>query len=278
MMRNNMKRKIIIAVAPVKNPGNVVPEQCVNPITPEQVAEQTIACAQAGASMVHLHVRDNNGEQTGELTHFAKTLDLIRAESEIVIQGSTGGLSTLTLEERCVALNDDRVQMASLNMGSTNFDEDVYVNTLPDIRYWAQRMLEAKVIPECEIFGLSMINTIGKMADEKLIKPPIHYNFALGFKSSLAATPDNLFYLKSSLPHEATWGLVHDGMPDFTLLATAISFGASVVRVGFEDSFYYQPGKAAKSNDVLVTKIRELVDFLGFEAATIEEARRLLLE
>lgn len=273
-----MKRKIIIAVAPVKNPGNVVLEQCVNPITPEQVAEQTIACAQAGASMVHLHVRDNNGEQTGELTHFAKTLDLIRAESEIVIQGSTGGLSTLTLEERCVALNDDRVQMASLNMGSTNFDEDVYVNTLPDIRYWAQRMLEAKVIPECEIFGLSMINTIGKMADEKLIKPPIHYNFALGFKSSLAATPDNLFYLKSSLPHEATWGLVHDGMPDFTLLATAISFGASVVRVGFEDSFYYQPGKAAKSNDVLVTKIRELVDFLGFEAATIEEARRLLLE
>jgi len=273
-----MKRKIIIAVAPVKNPGNVVLEQCVNPITPEQVAEQTIACAQAGASMVHLHVRDIDGEQTGELTHFAKTLDLIRAESEIVIQGSTGGLSTLTLEERCVALNDDRVQMASLNMGSTNFDEDVYVNTLPDIRYWAQRMLEAKVIPECEIFGLSMINTIGKMADEKLIKPPIHYNFALGFKSSLAATPDNLFYLKSSLPHEATWGLVHDGMPDFTLLATAISFGASVVRVGFEDSFYYQPGKAAKSNDVLVTKIRELVDFLGFEAATIEEARRLLLE
>jgi len=235
-----------------------------NPITPEEVAEQTIACAQAGASMVHLHVRDNDGEQTGELTHFAKTLDLIRAESDIVIQGSTGGLSTLTLEERCVALNDARVQMASLNMGSTNFDEDVYINTLPDIRYWAQRMLEAKVVPECEIFGLSMIDTVGKMADEKLIKSPIHYNFALGFKSSLAATPDNLFYL-TSLPSGATWGLVHDGMSDFTLLAAAISFGASVVRVGFEDSFYYQPGKAAKSNDVLVKKIRELVEFLGFE-------------
>ena len=273
-----MKRKIIIAVAPVKNPGNVIPEQCVNPITPEEVAEQTIACAQAGAGMVHLHVRDNDGEQTGELTHFAKTLDLIRAESEIVIQGSTGGLSTLTLEERCVALNDGRVQMASLNMGSTNFDDDVYINTLPDIRYWAQRMLEAKVVPECEIFGLSMINTVHKMADEKLIKSPIHYNFALGFQSSLAATPDNLFYLKSSLLPGASWGLVHDGMVDFSLLAAAISFGASVVRVGFEDSFYYQPGKAAKSNDVLVKKIRELIDFLGFEVATIEEARQLLLE
>jgi 3-keto-5-aminohexanoate cleavage enzyme len=162
-------------------------------------------------------------------------------------------------------------------MGSTNFDDDVYINTLPDIRYWAQRMLEAKVVPECEIFGLSMINTVHKMADEKLIKSPIHYNFALGFKSSLAATPDNLFYLKSSLPPAATWGLVHDGMSDFTLLATAISFGASVVRVGFEDSFYYKPGKVAKSNDVLVKKISKLVDFLGFEVATIEQTHKLLL-
>jgi 3-keto-5-aminohexanoate cleavage enzyme len=273
-----MKRKIIIAVAPVKNPGNMIPEQCVNPITPEQVAEQIIACAKAGAGMVHLHVRDNGGEQTGDLTHFVKTLDLIRVESDIVIQGSTGGLSTLTLEQRCVALNDSRVQMASLNMGSTNFDDDVYINTLPDIRYWAKRMLDAEVVPECEIFGLSMINTVHKIVDEKLIKSPIHYNFALGFKSSLSATPDNLFYLKSSLPPEATWGLVHDGMSDFTLIATAISFGASVVRVGFEDSFYYQPGKVAKSNDVLVKKIRKLVDFLGFDVATIEEARQLLLE
>lgn len=278
MMRNKMKRKIIIAVAPVRNPGNALPEQCVNPITPQQVAEQTIACARAGAGMVHLHVRDNNGEQTGDLTHFSKTLDLIRAESDIVIQGSTGGLSTLTLEQRCVALNDARVQMASLNMGSTNFDDNVYINTLPDIRYWAMRMLEKKVVPECEIFGLSMIDTVRKMVSEKLIKPPLHYNFALGFTSSLAATPDNLFYLKSSLPPDASWGLVHDGMSDFTLLATAISFGASVVRVGFEDSVYYQPGKVAKTNDVLVKKIRELIDLLGFEAATIEEAKQLFLE
>jgi len=273
-----MKRKIIIAVAPVKNPGNVLPEQCVNPITPEQVAEQTIACAQAGAGMVHLHVRDNNGVQTGDLRHFAKTLDLIRAESDIVIQGSTGGLSTLTLEQRCVSLNDVRVQVASLNMGSVNFGDDVYINTLPDIRYWAQRMLDTDVVPECEIFELSMINTIDRMVNEKLIKSPVHYNFALGFKSALAATPENLFYLKSSLPHEATWGLVHDGMSDFTLIAAAISFGASVVRVGFEDGFYYQPGKAAKSNDVLVKKVRNLIDLMGFEVATIEEARQMLLE
>ena len=143
-----MKRKIIISVAPVKNPGAPLPEQCVNPITPEQVAEQTNACAEAGASMVHLHVRDGKGKQTADLAHFSKTLDLIRRESDIIIQASTGGLSTLTLEERCVALKDNRVQMASLNMGSTNFSDEVYINKLPDIRHWARRMTESKVIPE----------------------------------------------------------------------------------------------------------------------------------
>ena len=272
-----MKRKVIIAVAPVSHPGKPLPEQCANPLTPEQVAQETVACARAGAGMVHLHVRDEKGEQTGDLTHFSQTLDLIRQESEIVIQGSTGGLSTLTLEERCVALNDVRVQMASLNMGSTNFGDTVYINTLPDIRYWARRMLDTNVVPECEIFALSMIDTIARLAKEGLLHEPIHYNFALGFESSLAATPDNLFCLKSALPADATWGLVHDGMRDFPLLATALAFGATVVRVGFEDGFYYQGDQVAESNVVLVEEIRELVERLGFEVATNEEAKQMLL-
>ncbi len=272
-----MKRKVLIGVAPVRNPGVPLPEQCVNPLTPEQVAEQTLACARAGAVMVHLHVRDEKGEQTGDLTHFSRTLDLIRQESEIVIQGSTGGLSTLTLEERCVALNDERVQMASLNMGSTNFGDHVYINTLPDIRYWAQRMLEAHVVPECEIFGPSMVDTVSRLAQEGLLRDPIHFNFALGFQSSLAATPDNLHWLQSALPGGAHWGLVHDGMRDFSLLATALAFGATVVRVGFEDGCYYQGDKVAQSNDVLVTEVRDLIERLGFEVATLEEAKRILL-
>jgi len=272
-----MKRKIIIAVAPVRNPGTPLPKHCINPITPEQVAEQTIASARSGACMVHLHVRDEKGNPTGDLTHFSRTIGLIRRESEIVIQGSTGGLSSLTLEERCVALNDERVQMASLNMGSTNFSEDVYINTLPDIRYWAQRMLDTQVVPECEIFALSMIDTVHRLADEGLLHTPVHYNFALGFESSLSAIPENLFYLKSSLPPNATWGLVHDGMTNFSLLATALTLGATVIRVGFEDSVYYQADGPAESNAVLVEKICELVQRLGFELTTIEEAKEILL-
>ena len=136
-----MQEKVIVAVAPV---GADIAPPSINPLTPEDVAAEVVACSRAGAAMVHLHVRDEVGEQTGELSAFAHTLDLIRASSDIVIQGSTGGLSTLSLEARCVALNDSRVEVASLNMGSVNFGEDVYINRMPDIRYWAQRMPSGK--------------------------------------------------------------------------------------------------------------------------------------
>ena len=134
-MKNNQTRKIIVAVAPT---GKKTEPPSVNPLTSEDVAHQVITCEKAGASMVHMHVRDSKGEQTEDLTDFSATLDLIRQSSDIVIQGSTGGLTDLTLEQRCVALDDPRVETASLNMGSINFDEDVYVNRVPDIRYWGR--------------------------------------------------------------------------------------------------------------------------------------------
>ena len=117
-----MQEKIIVAVAPV---GADIAPPSINPMTSAEVAEEVVACHRAGAAMVHLHVRDEAGDPTGDLTAFGRTLDLIRASSDIVIQGSTGGLSTLSLEERCVALNDPRVEVASLNMGSVNFGETV---------------------------------------------------------------------------------------------------------------------------------------------------------
>ena len=118
-MAANKPRKIIIAVAPV---GRSTQPPAVNPLTPKQVADEVIRCARAGAGMVHLHVRDAKGAQTEEIGVYSETLDRIRNSSDIVIQGSTGGLSTLSLEQRCVALNDPRTEVASLNMGSMNFN------------------------------------------------------------------------------------------------------------------------------------------------------------
>jgi 3-keto-5-aminohexanoate cleavage enzyme len=273
MDTKKMNRKIIVAVAPV---GRSVDLPSKNPVTPKEVAEQVVGCAKAGASMVHLHVRDREGKQTEKLDEFSITLDLIRDKSDIVIQGSTGGLSTLTLEERCVSLNDPRVQVASLNMGSVNFGEDVYINRLPDIRYWAKWMKQNKVVPELEVFEVGMIPAVRQLVQEGVLKPPCHFNFCLGFHWALPADPKSLFFMTSLLKEEEEWGIVHDGMKDLSLLATAVGMGARAIRVGFEDSVFYAPGKIAKTNPELVEKAVSLVQQMGFEPASPKEARAML--
>lgn len=270
-------RKIVVTVAPVCHTGKPIPEGCTNPLTPEDIAQEAANCARAGASMVHLHVRDLHGEQTFDLDVFEKTLDLIASKTDMIIQASTGGLSSMTLEERCVCLNVPKVEVASLNMGSVNFGESVYINTLPDIRYWAARMKEKKVVPEMELFDLSMVETCTKLADEGVLTRPMHYNFCLGSgsASNLSATPRNLGCMVSLMEQGAHFGLNHDSMNDHAMLACALSMGASVVRVGFEDSFYHAPGQLAPTNAYLVEKLVALIRSMGMEPATPSEARHI---
>jgi 3-keto-5-aminohexanoate cleavage enzyme len=273
-MKNHKTRKIIVAVAPT---GKKTEPPSVNPLTPADVARQVIACEKAGASMVHMHVRDKKGAQTEDLTDFSATLDLIRRSSDIVIQGSTGGLTDLSLEQRCVALDDPRVETASLNMGSINFDEDVYVNRVPDIRYWAGRMAKTRVAPELEIFAAGMLPTYMQLVEEGVLKPPYSIGFCLGARWALPAEPETLFFMKTLLPEkDVPWGVIHAGMQDLALLATAIGMGASVVRVGFEDSVFFAPGKAAQTNIQLVEKMVSLVHQIGYEVANCQEAREIL--
>jgi 3-keto-5-aminohexanoate cleavage enzyme len=273
-MKNNKPRKIIVAVAPT---GKKTEPPSVNPLTPEDVAGQVAACTKAGASMVHLHVRDKKGAQTEDLTDFSATLDLIRPSSDIIIQGSTGGLTDLTLEQRCVALNDARVEVASLNMGSINFGEDVYVNRMPDIRYWARRMEQTRVVPELEIFAAGMLPAYVKLVEEKVLQLPYSIGFCMGVDWALPADAETLFFMKTMLPEkDVPWGVIHAGMNDFALLAAAIGMGASFVRVGFEDSPFFAPGKAAKSNAELVERMVSLIHQIGYEVATCDEAREML--
>ncbi len=272
-MATRAARKIIIAVAPV---GRSTQPPAINPLTPKQVADEVIHCTQAGAAMVHLHVRDARGVQTEDIGVYSETLDRIRRSSDIIIQGSTGGLTTLTLEQRCVALNDPRTEIASLNMGSVNFGEDVYINRLPDIRFWAQRMRLTKTVPEMEIFDSGMLPAARALVAEGAIKPPYSICFCLGFHWTLAPDPKSLFFMTSMMKEAVPWGVVHDGMTDFELLATAIGLGASLVRVGFEDSTFWAPGRPVRRNVELVKKLAEMVRLLGQEVATPTEARHIL--
>lgn len=226
--------------------------------------------------MVHLHVRDEHGVPTADLKAFSRTLNLIRRGSDIIIQGSTGGASNLSLEERCVSLEEPRVEVASLNMGSVNFGDGVYINTIPDIRYWADRMKRRRVLPELEVFDLSMMSTSASLAGDATLDSPLHFNFCLGFHGALPADADMLLYLKSKLLPGSSWGMIHDGMGDLSLLASALGMGASGVRVGFEDSIYFAAGKKARTNALLVERLVELVHQMGLEVATPSEARAML--
>ena len=272
-MANNKQRKIIVSVAPV---GKNVPASSVNPVGPEAVAEEVAACAEAGASIVHLHVRDRHGTQTADLTDFSGTIDYIRAKTDIIIQGATGGLVDLSIQDRSTALNDRRVQSASLNMGSVNFSDDVYVNTLPDIRYWAGRMIEERIVPELVIFEVGMIRIYKALMAESFLRKPFSFVFCLGVEWGLPADPNSLFFMTKMLDEPYPWGVIHSGMNDLSLLATAIGMGAAAVRVGFEDSAFYAPGKAAETNVELVERVVALVHSIGFDVATTAEAGAIL--
>ena len=271
-------RKIIVTVAPVCHVGKPIPEGCKNPLTPEEITEDVLNCYRAGACQVHLHTRDLKGNPTFELDVFSQTIHAIREHSDMIIQGSTGGLSDLSLADRCVSLNVPEVEIASLNMGSVNFGETVYINTMPDLRYWAKRQQEANVVPEMELFDLSHVECCSRLADEGVIRRPLHYNFCVGpgGSSNLSATGRNLALLCALTEPGTSWGINHDSMKDFSILACAIGMGANAVRVGFEDSFYFAEGKLARTNAELVERLVALIRAMGCEPATPAEAREML--
>lgn len=271
-------RKIIVTVAPVCHVGKEIPAECKNPLTPEEITEDVLNCYKAGACQVHLHTRDLKGNPTFELDVFQQTINMIREKTDMIIQGSTGGLSTLSLEERCVSLNVPEVEVASLNMGSVNFAETVYINTNPELRYWAKRQQEADVVPEMELFDLSHVECCTRLADEGVIRRPLHYNYCVGpgASSNLSATGRNLALLNALAEQGTSWGVNHDSMKDFSILACAIGMGANAVRVGFEDSFYYASGKRAHTNAELVERLVALIRMMGCEPATPAEAREML--
>ena len=269
-----MKRKIILAVAPVSLSA---PDGADSPASPDAVAQDVVRCALSGASIVHLHVRVEGGEQRGDLHCFDKTLRDIRSCSDIVIQGSTGGLTTLSLAERCVSVTHPLTQSASLNIGSVNFGEGVYVNTLPDIRYWCEQMGKHHVAAELEVFDLSMVR-VGQMLLKKGLVAHAQFNICLGFEWALPATWRALssMALEIESVEGASFGVIHHGMEDMTLLAAAVGMGANMIRVGYEDSAWLEHGVIATNNETLVKRAASLIRAMGCEVATPADARKML--
>jgi len=270
MSRN---RPIIISLAPIgfwKEAG-VVP-----PLMPNEIAQEVKQCEAEGASLVHLHVRDETGAAATDLEVFNAAAEAIRDNCQLVLQGSTGGVEGLTVKERCVVLQNKRVEMSSLNMGSTNFFDGVYVNSPADIRYWAQEMKDRSIVPELELFSLTMIPAAVRLVDEGLLSPPLRFNLCMGIPGAIPLDPRYIFMAVQLMPIDTVWGLMLHGKTDPQLIATALSLGAAWIRVGFEDSPVDIYGREVGGNSDLVKTAREYIESLGYSIADVKTARRYL--
>jgi 3-keto-5-aminohexanoate cleavage enzyme len=263
------------------------------PHTPEEIAKAAIEACQAGAAVVHLHVREPaTGRPVQDVDLFRETIRLIRHECDVIINTSTGGAPGMTAEERIAivpALAEDpevKQEMASLNMGSVNFGifsrrkrafvlDAIQLNPWSQLLHYADTMREHGVKPEIEIYEAGMVNNAKYLHEVGALEAPLHFQFVLGVLGGMQATVNNLVFLKSALPAGSTWSLCTVGLDIFWLGAVAIAAGGHV-RVGLEDCVHIWEGVLAKSSAQMVQRIVRLASEMGRAIAAPDEARAIL--
>jgi uncharacterized protein (DUF849 family) len=288
-----MARKVMIACAltgaadtPSKNPAV--------PVTPKEIAESGSAAAKAGAAIVHIHVRDP--KTTGpsmELAHYKEVMDRIRdSGTDVVINLTTGAgarfvpgsndpmvpdpRSTMrSPAERVHHVVELKPEICSIDMGSINMGNYVFVNTVPHIEELAVAIRDAGVKPEIEVFEPGHIMLSNKMVKSGHFKSPPLFQICLGVTWGAPATPETMKYMKDLLPSDSTWFTFGCAAQQFPMVAQAMLYGGHV-RVGLEDNLYLARGKLAPSNAALVEKAVDIIEVMGEELATPAEARAML--
>lgn len=246
------------------------------PLTPVEIADAARLAVNAGASVVHLHVRDADGKPTNDVSRFKEVIDTIRGACRPVpiLQVSTGGSVGDSFEDRAGPL-EAGPDMASLNAGSVNFGDEVFTNPLPFVEFLAQRMGRRGIKPEIEIYDLSHVETAARLIESGEILKPAQFQFVMGVKGALAATEDNLKLLVSRIPPGSTWTVAGIGRHEFPMAELALRMGGHV-RIGLEDNIYLETGVLAKGSHELVEKAVELARQHGREPASPAEARKIL--
>jgi len=244
------------------------------PVTPDEVALAAYDCYQAGASVIHLHVREDDETPTQAGERFRETIEKIKAKCNIIIQVSTGGAVGMTAEERLQPVFL-KPEMATLSTGSVNFGDDVFLNPPSYLEEFARAMKENGVKPEIEVFDVGMINNALQLVKKGLLEEPLHYDFVMGVPGGIPGTLKNLLHLSESIPPGSTWTVAGMGRFELPLGTAAIIMGGHV-RVGFEDNIYYEKGVLAQSNAQLVERIVRVAEIHNRLVANPDEARSIL--
>ena len=241
----------------------------------EYVREAKHAC-EAGAAIIHLHARHDDGTPTQDRERFRVIIDAIQqACPQVIIQPSTGGATGMTAEER-LQPTELNPEMASLDCGTMNFGGDeIFVNTENMIIDFAARMNQRGIKPELECFDKSHIDMALRLVRKGHIKPPLHFNFVLGVNGGATGTPRDLLFLKESIPADATFTVTGIGRCQLDMNVMGMLLGGHV-RVGFEDNLKYNRERNAISNAEFVERIARIANELNLEIATPAEARQIL--
>ena len=246
------------------------------PYTVEEIVREAKSAVDAGAAIVHLHVREDDGTPTQSKARFKECIDAIyKVCPDVIIIPSTGGAVGMSAEER-LQPTELMPEMATLDCGTCNFGDDVFENTMPMMRAFGKRMMENNIKPEYECFEMGHLDTVLNMARKGQVPgAPMQFNFVLGVPGCTPATVQNLAWLVNAIPAGSTWTATGIGRNAFTLAAAAIVMGGNV-RVGFEDNLNLERGVLAKSNGELVAKVVRIAKELGRPVATSAEAREIL--
>jgi 3-keto-5-aminohexanoate cleavage enzyme len=247
------------------------------PVTPEEITQSAIECWRAGASTVHIHVRDPEtalGSQ--DIRLFRQVVEPLRAQTDLILSLTTSGIPgrNLPAEERLAPLAL-KPELASFDAGSINLGGHAFINTPVFLDEAAVRMKQEGVKPEIEIFDSGMLCTALQMRDEGKLADPLHVQFVLGTPWGAPASPKSLCYLLDYLPGNATWSLIGIGKGYMPMAMMALIMGGHI-RVGMEDNIYLTKGVLAKTNAALVERVARLAREYGRDVASPAEARAIL--
>lgn len=271
-----MNDKVIITVAttgafPTKEHNQAIP------MTPKEIADDVYKCWKAGAAVAHLHMRDENGQGTMSAEKFEETVSLIRQTGcDIIINCTTSGDLNATDETRMIHLSKVKPEMASYDCGTMNWmNSTVFYNTPPFLEKLGHYMQEHNVKPEIEVFDASFIYNALYYLKKGVLKAPLHFQLCMGAPGGIAATIENLVFLKNLLPSDCTWSAFGIGANHLPILLATIAMGGNI-RIGMEDNIYYAKGELAKSNSQFVERAVRIIKEAGKQPATPNEAKKIL--
>lgn len=274
------------------------------PITPEEIADNAIAASEAGAAVVHLHARDpKDGRPVQTPEAYEPFLKVIKQRSAAVVNITTGGAPTMPIEERVGPAAHFKPEIASLNMGTMNFGlypmldrykefkydwekpyleasrAGMFKNTFADIEYILTKCAENGTRFEIECYDIGHLYTLAHFADRGIVKPPFFVQSVFGLLGGIGAHPEDVAHMRRTADRlfgdQYRWSVLGAGRNQMPVAAIAAAMGGNV-RVGMEDSLWLAPGQLAKSNAEQVIKVRQIIEGLGLEIATPDDARQIL--